>query len=227
MRDFYATVEWLQHFIINLYVHLLLQFHFCSTQNLKFYYMKLLLFLLFYLFIFFAAFKHPIDTKDKNTPLTSSYSDIALDYQTRPVSVEKLFILRGLTSSWQYWCYERVFSSSKSCYIWTSNKYKCCLNILSHAWLSTFVYHLSWILVSLHRMPTMNHTVFSGIIQMRTYDLVFVVPKKFIIKSRADLIHDIAKMRSLSSRDVFFYVCFIIVCLFFWRREEKLRISNL
>ena len=51
---------------------------------------------------FFAAFKHPIDTKDKNTPLTSSYSDIALDYQTRPVSVEKLFILRGLTSSWQY-----------------------------------------------------------------------------------------------------------------------------
>ena len=33
--------------------------------------------------------------------------------------------------------------------IWTSNKYKCCLNILSHAWLSTFEYHLSWILVSL------------------------------------------------------------------------------
>ena len=50
-------------------------------------------------FFFFAAFKHPIDAKDKNTPLTSSYSDIALDYQTRPVSVEKLFILRGLTSS--------------------------------------------------------------------------------------------------------------------------------
>ena len=50
----------------------------------------------------------------------------------------------------------------------------------------------------------MNHTVFSGIIQMRTYDLVFVVPKKFTIKSRADLIHDVAKMRSLSSRVVFF-----------------------
>ena len=113
MRDFYATVERLQHFLINLYVHLLLQFHFCSTQNLKFYHMKLLL--LLFIYLFFAAFKHPIDAKDKNTPLTSSYSDIALDYQTRPVSVEKLFILRGLTSSWQYWCYERVFSSSKSC----------------------------------------------------------------------------------------------------------------
>ena len=49
--------------------------------------------------IIFDAFKHPIDAKDKNTPLTSSYSDIALDYQTQPVSVEKLFILRGLTSS--------------------------------------------------------------------------------------------------------------------------------
>lgn len=73
----------------------------------------------------------------------------------------------------------------------------------------------------------MNHTVFSGIIQMRTYDLVFVVPKKFIIKSKANLIHDAAKMRSLSSRVVFFYVCFIIVCLFFLRREEKFRISNL
>ena len=48
-----------------------------------------------------AAFKHPIDAKEKNT-LTSSYSDIALDDQTRPVSVEELFILRGLTSSWQY-----------------------------------------------------------------------------------------------------------------------------
>ena len=69
----------------------------------------------YFILFFFAAFKHPIDAKDKNTPLTSSYSDIALDYQTRPVSVEKLFILRGLTSSWQYWCYERVFSSSKSC----------------------------------------------------------------------------------------------------------------
>lgn len=160
MRDFYATVEWLQHFIINLYVHLLLQFHFCSTQNLKFYYMKLLLFLLFYLFIFFAAFKHPIDTKDKNTPLTSSYSDIALDYQTRPVNVEKLFILRGLTSSWQYWCYERVFSSSKSCLFELLSKYKCCLNILSHAWLSTFVYHLSWILVSLQDAYHEPHCVF-------------------------------------------------------------------
>ena len=74
----------------------------------------------------------------------------------------------------------------------------------------------------------MNHAVFSGIIQMRTYDLVFVVPKKFTIKSRADLIHDVAKMRSLSSRVVFFYVCFIIVCLFYFlRREEKFRISNL
>ena len=61
--------------------------------------MKLLLLLLFYCYFFFAAFKHPTDAKDKNTPLTSSYSDIALDYQTRPVSVEKLFILRGLTSS--------------------------------------------------------------------------------------------------------------------------------
>ena len=58
----------------------------------------IIIIILFY-FIFFAAFKHPIDAKDKNTPLTSSYSDIALDYQTRPVSVEKLFILRGLTSS--------------------------------------------------------------------------------------------------------------------------------
>lgn len=226
MRDFYATVEWLQHFLINLYVHLLLQFHFCSTQNLKFYYMKLLLFLLFYLFIFFAAFKHPIDAKAKNSPLTSSYSDIALDYQTRPVSVEKLFILRGLTSSWQYWCYERVFSSSKSCL------FELLINI-NAVWISYRMHDCQLLCIIyleflfLYRMPTMNHTVFSGIIQMRTYDLVFVVPKKFIIKSRADLIHDVAKMRSLSSRVVFFYVCFIIVCLFFWRREEKFRISNL
>ena len=51
--------------------------------------MKLLLLLLFYFIFFFAAFKHPIDAKDKNTPLTSSYSDIALDYQT-PVSYTHL-----------------------------------------------------------------------------------------------------------------------------------------
>ena len=38
--------------------------------------------------------------------------------------------------------------------------------------MSTFVY-LYFEFLFLHRMPTMNHTVFSGIIQMRTYDLVF------------------------------------------------------
>ena len=73
----------------------------------------------------------------------------------------------------------------------------------------------------------MNHNVFSGIIQMRTYDLVFVVAKKFIIKSGADLIRDGAKMRNLSSSVAF--LCLIYYCLsfFFSRREEKFRISKL
>ena len=52
----------------------------------------------------------------------------------------------------------------------------------------------------------MNHAVFSGIIQMRTYDLVFVVSKKFIIKSTADLIRDGAKMRKFVFESCFFYV---------------------
>ena len=178
-------------------------------------YEVIIIFIILFYF-FFAAFKHPIDAKDKNTPLTSSYSDIALDYQTRPVSVEKLFILRGLTSSWQYWCYERVFSSSKL----KSCLFELLINI-NAVWISYRMHDCQLLCITyleflfLYRMPTMNHTVFSGIIQMRTYDLVFVVPKTFIIKSRADLIHDVTKMRSLSSRVVFFYVCFIIVCLFF------------
>ena len=62
-------------------------------------YEVIIIIIIIIIFFFFAAFKHPIDAKDKNTPLTSNYSDIALDYQTRPVSVEKRFILRGLTSS--------------------------------------------------------------------------------------------------------------------------------
>lgn len=70
----------------------------------------------------------------------------------------------------------------------------------------------------LDRMLTMNHTVFSGIIQMRTYDLVLVFAKKFIIKSRGriSVIHGGAKMRNLSSSVVFFMFDLLLFVLFFF-----------
>ena len=67
----------------------------------------------------------------------------------------------------------------------------------------------------------MNHTVFSGIIQMRTYDLIFVVAKKFIIKSRADLIRDSPKMRNLSSSVAFFVFDLLLFVFFSFFQDEK------
>lgn len=86
-----------------------------------------------------------------------------------------------------------------------------------------FVYlYLEFLL--LDRILTMNHTVFSGIIQMRTYDLVLVVAKKFIIKSRGriSVIHGGAKMRNLSSSVVFF-LCLIYYYLSYFFFHDKNR----
>lgn len=85
-----------------------------------------------------------------------------------------------------------------------------------------FVYlYLEFLL--LDRMLTMNHTVFSGIIQMRTYDLVLVVAKKFIIKSRGriSVIHGSAKMRNLSSSVVFFMFDLLLFVLFFFHDKNR------
>ena len=71
----------------------------------------------------------------------------------------------------------------------------------------------------------MNHTVFSGIIQMRTYDLVFVVPKKFIIKSRADLMT--SRRCEVCLRGLCFFMFVLLLFFFFFFLKTRREISYL
>ena len=111
--------------------------------------------------------------------------------------------------------------------IWTSNKYKCCLNILSHAWLSTFVDHLSWILVSLQDAYHEPHCVFWD------YTNAYVW---FSFCSSQEIHHkEQSRFNTWRREDAKFvfegcvFLCLFYYCLsfFFLRREEKFRISNL